>query len=119
VYETPLRHYAEVVKAIVHVVLVEWLPVSTVKQRESARAQIRNLAIGIPGIISLVEGPSVSTENLEHGFEYGFVITFSDGVARDAYLPHPEHRVVADLLGALAARIVVYDIETAADAPRG
>jgi hypothetical protein len=75
---------------------------------------IRRLETRITGIVSLAEGPSVSTEHLEDGLEYCFVITFADAAARDAYLPHPEHVSVADLLGALAARVVVYDIATEA-----
>ena len=80
---------------------------------------IRALQGSIPGIESIVEGPSVSPEGLEDGLEYGFVITFADAAARDAYLPHPEHVSVADLLGSLAARVVVYDIHTGAGTSPG
>ncbi|MFC0678734.1 Dabb family protein [Lysobacter korlensis] len=96
---------------ITHVVLVQWRADVPAEVKEQARASARGFVGVIPGTVSVVEGPSVSPEGLEQGFDYGLVIRFADAAARDGYLPHPVHRVLADLIGAHAERVVVYDIE--------
>jgi hypothetical protein len=96
---------------ISHVVLVQWRADVAAEVKEQARESARGFVSAIPGTLSVVEGPSVSPEGLEQGFDYGFVIRFADAAARDAYLPHPVHRVLGDLIGANAERVVVYDLE--------
>ncbi len=99
--------------AVVHVVLVEWGVDTPEDVKESAREAARGFPSRIDGVLSVVEGPSTSPEGLEGGLDYGLVITFADAAARDAYLPHPVHRVLADLIGRHSARVVVYDIDAA------
>jgi len=66
---------------------------------EEIFAELRGLQERIEGITSFSGGADVSREGLARGFTHGFCITFRDGAARDAYLPHPEHqRIVAKLL---------------------
>lgn len=96
---------------VAHVVLVAWKGDGSSEAEESIRSAVRTLGDTIPGIVSLVEGHSSSPEGLEHGHDYGFVVTFDDASARDAYLIDPRHRVVADAIGESAERIVVFDIE--------
>jgi len=45
-----------------------------------------------------------------HGQHYGFIVTFATAQARDASLNDPNHRPVAQAIGAAAERIVVFDI---------
>ncbi len=47
----------------------------------------------------------------------GFVITFADAAARDAYLPHPAHVAVQPLVRAVAAEVLVFDLETTGGSP--
>jgi hypothetical protein len=96
---------------ISHIVLVRWRAEVPDEVREQARVSARGFRDAIPGILSVVEGPSVSPEGLEEGFDYGFVIRFADAAARDAYLPDPVHLVLAELIGANAERVLVYDLE--------
>lgn len=96
-------------RAIDHVVLVRWGPGTTPAAVEEIRAAVRTLPASVPGIESLSEGPSVSPEQLEGGFEYGIVIRFADEGARDAYLPHSAHVPVADALRRRAQHLVVFD----------
>jgi hypothetical protein len=96
--------------SVSHVVLLRWSPDVDVDGRERVRLRLRELSQLIDGIESLVEGPSSSPEGLENGYDYGFVVTFTDAQARDAYLPHPAHLPVAELVGAAAADLVVFDI---------
>ena len=64
----------------------------------------------ITGVVSVVEGASVSTEGLESGFEWALVVTFESAGARDGYLDHPTHLPVAALIGEWAERLVVFDL---------
>lgn len=95
---------------ITHVVLVAWRPGVPQIVRDETRGAARSMRGAIPGIVALSEGPSVSPEGLEHGYDYGLVVRFESAEARDRYLPHPAHRPFAELLAASADRLVVYDI---------
>jgi len=64
----------------------------------------------VPGVVSVVEGASVSTEGLEAGFNWALVVTFENAAARDGYLDHPTHLPVAALIGEWAERLVVFDL---------
>jgi len=98
------------VPQVIHVVLVQWRGDVSADARERARAAAHDMVGRVPGIVRLDEGPSVSPEGLEQGFEWGFVVTFEDEEARNGYLPHPVHRVLADHIGAGAEKVVVFDI---------
>ncbi len=65
----------------------------------------------IPGLLTYSWGPNVSPENLGRGYNHGFVMTFENTAARDAYLPHPEHQKVGPLVGAVAEEVLVFDLE--------
>ncbi|MGI3783579.1 MAG: Dabb family protein [Janthinobacterium lividum] len=95
---------------ITHVVLIQWTRGTTDTDVERIRAIARGLPARIPGILDLVEGPSVSSEGLEQGLQYGLVITFADAGSRDGYLPHPSHQVLVDELGRAAAHVAVFDV---------
>src|SRR5690606_31849871 len=95
---------------VTHVVLVRWSPDTPIETRESIRATARSLATEIPGISRLVEGPSVSPEGLEQGFDYALILDFVDSAARDSYLPHPAHLPVAEKLGQHADSVLVFDV---------
>lgn len=65
----------------------------------------------IPGLQAMEHGPYESAEGLNDGFTHGFVMTFESGGHRDAYLPHPEHERVKDIVVPCLARVVVFDFE--------
>lgn len=69
----------------------------------------------IPGIVKIQHGTNVSPEGLSGGFRDGFIVTFENADARDAYLVHPDHVAVGDRLvsacdGGLAG-LMVFDLE--------
>jgi Stress responsive A/B Barrel Domain len=99
-----------VVTTISHVVLVSWKSEKQIGAEEAIRPAIRGFVRTIPGALAVVEGHSSSPEGLENGYDYGFVVTFATAQARDAYLDDPSHRPVAEVIGAAAERIVVFDI---------
>jgi hypothetical protein len=65
----------------------------------------------VPGVQDYVAGTNNSPENLNQGFTHGFVMTFENVAARDAYLPHPDHeRVKASVLPFIDS-VLVFDFE--------
>jgi hypothetical protein len=100
---------------VTHVVLVAW----SGDDRDGLSAQANRMVDahlrGIPGVIEIDRGTSVSPEGLEGGHHWGMVIRFATVEERDAYLPDPSHRIVADFLGENAAGIVVFDLPAGAD----
>lgn len=94
---------------VTHVVLVAW----TDGQEGGAEwldALSREHLTRIDGVESVHSGTSISTEGLEGGFDWMLTVRFRDADALAAYLPHPEHRPVADAIGAAAGRVVVFDV---------
>jgi hypothetical protein len=91
---------------IVHVVLLKVRPAVPPKKVTEVFGAIGALEAKIAGITSYSWGPYSSPEGLSRGFTHGFCMTFVDARARDAYLPHPEHERVKELvLGILAGGI--------------
>lgn len=65
----------------------------------------------IPGLLEVKYGPYDSDEGLNDGFTHGFIMTFDSGASRDAYLPHPVHEDVKDIVVPHLARFTVFDFE--------
>ena len=63
----------------------------------------------IPGLLSMENGPYQSDEGLDKGFTHGFIMTFDTLESRDAYLPHPIHEEVKDIVVPHLNDIVVFD----------
>jgi hypothetical protein len=97
--------------AIKHIALVKFKPGTAPQQINQAFAGIKCLTGVIPGILDYCEGVNSSHEGLNQGFTHGFIMTFKDAAARDAYLPHPEHERVKALIFPLIESVVVFDIE--------
>jgi hypothetical protein len=58
-------------------------------------SQLEKLKNMIPGMLAIEAGKNCSLENLERGYQYAFIIAFADQQARDSYLEHPEHQLIA------------------------
>ncbi len=63
----------------------------------------------IPGFLAMEYGPYDSSEGLSDGYTHGFIMTFESREAREAYLPHPVHEAVKDLVIPRLERVVVFD----------
>jgi hypothetical protein len=63
----------------------------------------------VPGLLEFLHGPYDSAEGLNDGFTHGFIMTFDSPASRDAYLPHPVHEDVKEIVVPLLARLVVFD----------
>ncbi len=84
-----------------HVVVFKYKSTATPEQIEQVTTAFKALKGKIPGIVSFEYGTNNSPENLNKGFTHVYLLTFSDAAARDAYLPHPEHKKFGALLGEL------------------
>jgi hypothetical protein len=73
--------------------------------------QMKGMVGQIPGLLDMEHGPYESAEGLNDGFTHGFIMTFDTPANRDAYLPHPEHERVRDIVVPRLARVVVFDFE--------
>lgn len=96
---------------IVHVVLTQWHADAPREALDQMREIVGRFPTEIPGVVSAVEGASVSTEGLEAGFDWALVVTFDGAAARDGYLDHPTHLPVAAVIGEWAERLVVFDLD--------
>lgn len=65
----------------------------------------------IPGLQKVEHGPYESDEGLNEDFTHGFIMTFDSPESRDAYLPHPEHERVKEIVVPCLERVVVFDFE--------
>ena len=63
----------------------------------------------IPGLLDMEYGPYDSTEGLNDNYTHGFIMTFDSPEAREAYLPHPIHEKVKDLVIPKLERVLVFD----------
>ena len=101
---------------ITHAVLFKIRADGPQDQIDTVFAELRDLKDKIPGILSFGGGPYSSAEGLNKGFTHGFVMTFPDAPARDAYLPHPEHEVVKghvlEVLDGGLEGVVAFDFES-------
>ena len=72
-------------------------------------AEMRSMVGRIPGLLDMAHGVYESPEGLDDGFTHGFIMTFENAAARDAYLPHPEHERVKAIVVPCLERVVVFD----------
>ena len=99
---------------ILHCVFLRFKAAVSAEEKQAIFDAVAALKTIIPGIADVKSGPNVSPEGLHGGFSDGFVVTFSDAEARDAYLVHPEHvavgeRIVAATDGGLAG-LLIFDL---------
>ncbi len=63
----------------------------------------------IDGLLKIEHGSYDSSEGLNDGFTHGFIMTFDSPESREAYLPHPVHEKVKELIIPRLERVVVFD----------
>jgi hypothetical protein len=83
----------------------------TSAQLDSCFREMKGMVGQIPGLLDMEHGPYESAEGMNDGFTHGFIMTFDTPANRDAYLPHPEHERVRDIVVPRLARVVVFDFE--------
>lgn len=84
-----------------HIVVFKYKPDASKEQIEKVTTAFGELKNKIPGIVAFEHGVNDSPENKNLGFTHVYMLTFENAAARDAYLPHPEHKKFGQLLGEL------------------
>ena len=97
-----IRHYG----------MFQFHPEINNEQIEHCFREMQEMIGKIPGLLSMEHGPYESAEGLNDGFTHGFIMTFDTAESRDAYLPHPEHERVKDIVVPCLSKVVVFDFET-------
>jgi hypothetical protein len=96
-----------------HVVVFKYKQGASDDQIRQVTDAFRELKKKIPGIVSFEHGINNSPEGKNLGFTHVYQLTFEDAKARDAYLPHPEHKKFGELLGRLGILADVFVVDYA------
>ena len=104
---TPMTSSAQKPAPVRHVVVFKYKKDAAPDKIAQVTKAFGELKGKIPGITSFEHGVNNSPEGKNQGFTHVYQLTFETVAARDAYLPHPEHKKFGDLLGKLA---VVEDV---------
>ncbi len=94
-----------------HIALLKFKEGTAQEQIDKVFEDLMDLSENIDGIEDYVSGANISPEGLNLGFTHGFVMTFKDVAARDAYLPHPEHERFKASLQPHVESLAVVDFE--------
>jgi hypothetical protein len=94
-----------------HVALLKFKEGTSPEQIDEVFNQLLDVSENVPGIDDYVAGPNNSPEGLSEGFTHGFVMTFHDAAARDAYLTNPDHQRFTSAALPVIDKIVVFDFE--------
>ena len=92
-----------------HFGVFQFKPGSTPEQIETCFAEMHGMVGQIPGLLDMIHGPYDSAEGLNDEFTHGFIMTFESPEVRDAYLPHPVHETVKELVVPCLERVIVFD----------
>jgi hypothetical protein len=92
-----------------HIALFQFKEEITQHEIDECFEALKGMQGRIPGIVGFEHGPYQSDEGLNEGFTHGFIMTFDSPQSRDAYLPHPIHEEVKNIVVPCLERIVVFD----------
>lgn len=98
-----------------HLVLLEPDSPAAMDAIHDAMAILATLPAQFPGLIGFSHGPNRDFEHKSQRYPYGFLCTFADKAALDAYAANPDHRRAGAMLVAAckngADGIFVVDLE--------
>ena len=94
-----------------HYGVFKFKPEVTEAQIDECFASMKGMVGQIPGLEKVEHGPYDSPEGLNEGFTHGFIMTFDSAESRDAYLPHPVHESVKDIVVPRLEQVIVFDFE--------
>ncbi len=92
-----------------HMVLLRFAATCPQHEQAACLADFAALANQIDGILSVEQGPNISTEGMAQGYTHAVVVSFADVAARDAYLPHPAHQAFVARLTPVLESALVFD----------
>ena len=94
-----------------HIVLLKFKEETTEEQINKFFDDVLDLSESVPGIDNYVSGANCSASGSSQGLTHGFIMTFSDAAARDAYIVHPEHVSFKAASFPLVDTCLIFDFE--------
>ena len=94
-----------------HIVLLKFKDGTTEEQIGKFFDDVLDLSETVPGIDDYVSGTNCSAEGRNQGLTHGFIMTFSDVAARDAYIVHPEHERFKTMALSIVETTIIFDFE--------
>lgn len=94
-----------------HYGVFKFKPEVTAAQIDECFIAMKGMVGQIPGLQEVEHGPYDSPEGLNEDFTHGFIMMFDTAGSRDAYLPHPVHETVKDIVVPRLDRVIVFDFE--------
>jgi hypothetical protein len=113
---TPMSALEQKSQPVRHVVVFKYKKGATPEQIAQITRAFRDLRTKIPGITAFEDGVNNSPEGKNLGFTHVYLLTFESLAARDAYLPHPEHKKFGELLGKLGILEDAFVVDYVAEA---
>lgn len=95
---------------VIHIVLFTYRPDADPDAIARLQSDLAGLSDHIPAIARYQGGANVSPEGRGRGYDWGFVMTFPDAGARDAYLDDPAHLAVLPSIDEVVEDVLVYDL---------
>ena len=92
-----------------HVVMFKFKDGTAAEDIQKVETAFRALPTKILEIAAFEWGTNISPEGKADGFTHCFFLTFNDAKARDAYLPHPEHKAFGKILRPFIDKVMVID----------
>jgi hypothetical protein len=96
---------------IKHIALFKFKDGTPSEEVDRVFNEIMDASENIPGVEDYVSGPNNSPEGLNDGFSHGFVMTFTDPPARDAFLANPEHERIKSVFAPHVEKLAILDFE--------
>jgi hypothetical protein len=94
-----------------HVVLLKFKEGTTEEQTGKFFDDLLDLSETVPGIDDYVSGTNCSPEGAAQGLTHGFIMTFADAAARDAYIVNPEHERFKAMALTVVETVLIFDFE--------
>lgn len=94
-----------------HIALLKFKQETAPQQIDELFEALLEVSENVEGVDDYTSGPNSSPENLNQGYSHGFVMTFHDAAARDAYLTHPEHEAFKQKFLPLVESVIVFDFD--------
>ncbi|HEX4119044.1 MAG TPA: Dabb family protein [Verrucomicrobiae bacterium] len=94
-----------------HIVLLKFKEGTADEQIAKFFDDVLDLSETVPGIDDYVSGTNCSPEGAAQGLTHGFIMTFSDAAARDAYIVHPEHERFKTMALTIVETVLIFDFE--------
>jgi hypothetical protein len=94
-----------------HIALLKFKDGTSEEQINKLFDDLLDLSETVDGIEDYVSGTNMSPEGKSAGYTHGFIMTFSDAAARDAYIGHAEHQKFQAAAMPVVDSVVVFDFE--------